>query len=91
MRKLLLFFIVLIMAGCMSEPKVKYSPSFKDDPVVKKLEEKKKLRLGKTMAEIDSMLKDWPFPGANGEWIPARDGLENCDTIVNGFPYNRVI
>lgn len=36
-------------------------------------------------------LKDWPFPGANGNWVPSRDGLENSDTIVDGFPYNRVI
>jgi hypothetical protein len=91
MKKLLLLFTILIMVGCTSEPKVKYSPSFKDDPVVKKLEEKKRLRLGRTMAERDSMLKDWPFPGANGEWIPSRDGIENSDTVVNGFPYNRVI
>lgn len=38
----------------------------------------------------DSMLRDWPFPGANGNYIPSRDGLENCDTVVDGFPYNHV-
>ena len=40
--------------------------------------------------EIDSMLKDWPFPGANGNYIPSRDGLEKSDTIVDGYPYNNV-
>ena len=43
-----------------------------------------------SLEQIDSALKDWPFPGANGDWLPSRDGLENCDTIVDGFPYNRV-
>ena len=42
------------------------------------------------LEEIDSMLKDWPFPGANGNYIPSRDGLENSDTIVDGYPYNHI-
>ena len=91
MKKLLLLFTILIIVGCTSEPKVKYSPSFKDDPVVKKLEEKKRLRLGRTMAERDSMLKDWPFPGANGEWLLMRSSdPEPPDTIINGIGYRHV-
>ena len=44
----------------------------------------------KTAEERDSALTDWPFPGANGNWIPSRDGIENSDTIVDGYPYNHV-
>lgn len=42
------------------------------------------------LEEIDDMLKNWPFPGANGNYIPSRDGLENSDTIVDGYPYNHI-
>ena len=38
---------------------------------------------------LDSVLQDWPFPGANGEYVPSRESLENSDTIVNGYGYNK--
>ena len=78
------------MAGCTSEPKVKYSPSYKNDPVVKEVEEEE-LGSGHTMEEIDSILKDWPFPGANGEWLLMRSSdPEPPDTIINGIGYRHV-
>lgn len=38
---------------------------------------------------LDSVLQDWPFPGAKGEYVPSRESLENSDTIVNGYGYNK--
>lgn len=91
MRKLTIFFWIIVLAGCSSEPKVKYSPSYKDDPVVKELQEEKRLRLGPTREEIDSTLKDWPFPGANGEWLLMRSSdPEPPDTVINGIGYRHV-
>ena len=105
MRKLLFFIVAVIgLAGCDFEPKVHYSPSFKDDPVKKRIEldefkrknpvlYRMKMEGIENMTEdeyLDSILKDWPFPGARGNWIPSRDGIENSDTVVDGFPYNRV-
>ena len=101
MKKLPIILSILIMVGCTSEPKVKYSPSFKDDTVKAKYEKNfhqkyyddngNELSYMEYMEYLNTKLKDWPFPGANGEWIPSRDGIENSDTVVNGFPYNRVI
>ena len=96
--KKLIYLIILcgLMMGCEQEYKVHYNPSFKDDFALK--ERRESLRQETLMREshssfeeIDEVLKDWPFPGANGNWIPSRDGLDNSDTIVDGFPYNRVI
>ena len=49
-----------------------------------------KSTIQESVAERDSALENWPFPGAKGNYIPSRDGLENSDTIVDGFPYNHV-
>lgn len=38
----------------------------------------------------ENPLKDWPFPGANGDFVPSRDALEESDTVVDGYPYNRI-
>jgi len=60
-------------------------------PFFQKYQKEKTKPVRKTQfEEIDSTLKDWPFPGANGNYIPSRDGLENSDTIVDGYPYNNV-
>jgi hypothetical protein len=94
----------ILIVGCTDyRYKVNYSPSYKDDPVRKKLVMDYIMKMDPISAEmklsgtklsqmdyIDSCLKDWPFPNANGNWIPSRDGLENCDTIVDGCPYNHV-
>ena len=38
---------------------------------------------------LDSVLRDWPFPGAKGEYVPSRESLENSDTVVDGYGYNK--
>lgn len=99
----MILFLVMLAVGCSSEPKTVYSPSFKDDPVRKHiyLEELKKkdaiqyecevrgITYEEYMHELDSVLEDWPFPGAKGQWIPSRERPEDSDTIVDGFGYNR--
>lgn len=96
--KKLIFLIILcgLVMGCEQEYKVHYNPSFKDDFALKERRESLRQetlmrKSHRSFEEIDEELKDWPFPGANGNWIPSRDGLDNSDTIVDGFPYNRVI
>lgn len=90
MKKLPLILIAFVIAGCMSEPKDKYSLSYENDSVVKEAEEEE-LGSGHTMEEIDSILKDWPFPGANGEWLLMRSSdPEPPDTIINGIGYRHV-
>ena len=80
MKKAMCLIIMLIVIGCS-----------KNSPCYNSIVENKSVQIkDMTTEEADSMLKDWPFPGANGNWIPSRDGLENCDTIVDGFPYNHI-
>lgn len=104
MRKLVILFLAMMAVGCGNNYRVTYSPSYKDDPVRKYIElqdlRKKDpiaaemMECGTTLSReeyLDSVLKDWPFPKAGGKWVPSRDGIENSDTVVEGFPYNRVI
>jgi hypothetical protein len=85
MKIFLLFLVNLIVVGCLHHsPKASLHYTHEEiDSLYPHIEVE-------TMEERDSALRDWPFPGANGDWIPCRDGLENCDTIVDGHPYNHV-
>lgn len=104
MKKLILVMIIFLgLLGCHRSYKVSYSPSFKDDPVRKQIyleKLKKEDPVGYNMevsgtklsrAEyIDSCLRDWPFKGANGNWIPMRSSdPEPPDTIVDNIGYRR--
>ena len=80
MKKILFLILLSVLLGC-SKHQVRI-PVAPVEPPQESAEE--------SAEERDSALRDWPFPGAKGNWIPSRDGLENSDTIVNGFPYNRV-
>ena len=76
MKKLVIVFLAMLAVGCGRPTKQEGGNKKEKDPIT---------------LEMELCGKDWPFPGANGNWIPSRDGLNNSDTIVDGFPYNRVI
>ena len=87
MRKTIYILMLLIcFVGCLNKQSTPYDEWARRKEIL--IEEE--LNQPLTAEERDSSLRDWPFPGANGNWIPSRDGLDNCDTIVNGFPYNHI-
>ncbi len=89
MKKLVIVFLAMLAVGCGRPTKQEGGNKKEKDPITLEME-----LCGTKLSRqeyLDSCLKDWPFPGANGNWIPSRDGLNNSDTIVDGFPYNRVI
>ena len=89
MKKIIpIIFLLLAVVACRHYPKdVTESNDILDTNEITSFEDEES-SLDKE--NIDSILKDWPFPGANGNFIPCRDGLKNCDTIVDGFPYNHI-
>ncbi len=110
MRKLVYIFIILlgIMACSKKKDGVSYWPSYKDDPVRKRIvqeaiekeEERDPIaaemkRCGTKLSQmeyIDSCLKDVPFPGGNGNWIPAKFPDQGPpDTIVDGIGYINIL
>lgn len=90
MRKLVIVFLVMLVVGC--------NKPTKQEKIVESKKEKDPITLemklcGTQLSRqeyLDSCLKDWPFPGANGNWVPSRDGVNNSDTIVDGYGYNHV-
>lgn len=68
---------VVFMCGCTLQPAPKNDVS--TDAIQESSEDR------------DSMLKDWPFPGANGNYLIMRSSdPEPPDTIVDEIGYRRV-
>lgn len=83
MKKLLLLFTILIIVGCTSEPKVKYSPSFKDDPVNKSFKSWDRFE-NMSMEELDRELDSL---NAKGEYCLVRGADRDLDTVIDHVHY----
>ena len=105
MRKLVLLFMVLVTVCCSSGNEVRNRPEAKHERNPEKelrnlfpgelnsgIEEAidSGWSYQQYMIKLIEKQKDWPFPGANGEFVPSRDPLEESDTIVDGYGYNRI-
>lgn len=75
----MILFCFLLLAGCSSDNNPVKNENTSSEPTY--MEE---------MKMLDEKLKDWPFPGAHGKYVPSRDPLDQCDTIVDGYGYNHI-
>lgn len=100
MRKLVLAVVLLLLAtiGCQKSDSYRMTKQQKNawekagieliDDVVLRECAQRGITYEEYMEELDSSLKDFPFPGANGEYIYMRSSsTEEPDTVVDGVGY----
>ena len=98
MKKIVLFVLILSFVGCQKSKPYKMTDAQKkiweeagielmDDVVLKECIQRG-ITYDEYMEELDSILKDWPFPGANGKYIYVRScNPVKPDTVVDGVEY----
>ncbi|MBO4589575.1 MAG: hypothetical protein J5698_01200 [Bacteroidaceae bacterium] len=86
-KSILLISLLTLFSACVGESENRTTEWQRRKAIL----EKEKLNERPTWDELNEMLKDEPFPGGNGDWIPMREPfLQEPDTIVDGIPYAHV-
>ena len=86
MKKLVILLTILMLVGCGYDFKVKYTPSYKDDPIRKQIEENNPIEKVeyRTLEDINRELDSLT---AEGEYCLVRGAERNLDTIIDHIHY----